>query len=620
MSLLSRREFIQLSAALSLALERRVDAAGFTLVRMPYLQSVLATQASVLWTTLEAGNGSVTITGGSGSKTISATQRLFAKADTRLSYSFYQYQADITGLSPDTTYSYSIGVNGQTLAGGPGLLGFRTAGTSTKFSFLALGDSGMDTPQQLSLIKLMLAEKDIRFVLHNGDLSYPQGDYVNYEDSYFGKNAALMSQLCFFVSSGNHDYIQSEVPFKSVHSFPKSAVPVPAIHQGLYYSFDWGHIHFSTIDSNRLNIPGESDQMLSWLDQDLNATDKYWRIIMLHHTPYPTGHHLGDDICNLAHDRVNPIAERNGVQFVIAGHEHGYERTLSLISDTVVSGGRGITYLTTGGGGADLHDVGIQPQTAVARSVFHYTRLDVDGATLSLHAYGTDGAEIEHFSLTPSPVLTQVVSAADYSSNVSTGTLATIFGRNLAVESSAFSNVPLPLGLNGIGVMIGGQAAPLLYVSPSQINFQIPNGLSGTQPVQVTTSHGTVSTQVSIDVVAPAIITATYRNQAISATNPAPPGSTIVIYATGLGQTTTDVPVGQVNLAPNNLLIAPVDVIVGRTVHVIPLYAGLTAGLVGVYQVNVIIPSSTSIGNSVLQIATSGVTSRGFNLVVGQNK
>lgn len=619
MSLLSRREFIQLSSALALALEHRANAAGFTLVRMPYLQSVLTTKASILWTTLEAGNGTATITGGSTSRTVAASRRLFSTTSTRLTFPFYQYQADFTDLSPDTAYSYSIGVNGQTLAGGPGLLSFRTANTSTKFSFLAMGDSGQDTPEQLALVKLMLAEKDIRFFLHNGDLSYPQGDYVNYEDSYFGKNAALMSQLCFYVASGNHDYVYGEVPFMSVHSFPKSAVPVPAVHQGLYYSFDWGHIHFSTIDSNRLNIPGESDQMLSWLDQDLNATDKYWRIIMLHHTPYPTGHHLGDDICNLAHDRVNPIAERNGVQFVIAGHEHGYERTVSLISDTAVSGGRGITYLTTGGGGAYLHDVGIQPQTAVALSTFHYTRIDVDGATLSLRAIGTDGAEIDHFSLTPSAVLTQVVSAADYSANVSNGALISIFGRNLAVESAAFSSVPLPLSLNSVGVTIGGQAAPLLYVSPNQINCQVPSGLSGTQQVQVTTSHGTVSTQVSVDSVAPAIVTVTYRDQAVSATNPAPPGSTLVVYATGLGKTTTDVPVGQASSGLNTV-IAPVDVILGRTVHINPLYAGLTAGLVGVYQVNVTIPSSTPTGNSVLQIATAGVTSRVFNLVVGQNK
>ncbi len=587
---------------------------------MPYLQSVLATQASILWTTLEAGNGTATITAGSISRTVAASRRSFPTSDTRLTYPFYQYQVDFTGLSADTAYSYSIGVNGQTLAGGPGLLSFKTANTSTKFSFLAMGDSGQDTPEQLALIKLMLAEKDIRFLLHNGDLSYPQGDYVNYEDSYFGKNAALMSQLCFFVSSGNHDYyVADEVPFKSVHSFPASAVPVPAIHQGLYYSFDWGHIHFSTIDSNRLNIPGESDQMLSWLDQDLNASDKYWRIIMLHHTPYPTGHHLGDEICNLAHDRVNPIAERNGVQFVIAGHEHGYERTVSLISDTAVSGGRGITYLTTGGGGAYLHDVGIQPQTAVAQSTFHYTRIDVDGATLSLRAIGTNGTEIDHFSLSPSPVLTQVVSAADYSSNVSSGTLVSIFGRNLAVEPAAFSTLPLPVGLNSIGVTIGGQAAPLLYVSPSQINCQVPSGLSGTQPVQVATSHGTVSTQVSVDSVAPAIITATYRDQAISANNPAPPGSTIVIYATGLGKTTTDVPVGQAS-SGSNTVVAPVDVIVGRTIHISPLYAGLTAGLVGVYQVNVTIPSSTPAGNTVLQLSIGGVTSRAFNLVLGTSR
>ena len=83
---------------------------------------------------------------------------------------------------------------------------------------MTFGDSGEDTPEQTALINLMRAEPNIAMVVHVGDLSYPQGDFSNYEDSYFGKNAPLMSYLPFFPTPGNHDDVYGLVPYLSVHS------------------------------------------------------------------------------------------------------------------------------------------------------------------------------------------------------------------------------------------------------------------------------------------------------------------------------------------------------------------------------------------------------------------
>ena len=121
-------------------------------------------------------------------------------------------------------------------------------------------------------------------------------------------------------------------------TFPCTRVPDSGVDPGdagRYYSFDWGDIHFATIDTNLL-LSDSSTRMLEWLENDLRNSRKFWKIVFLHHAPYPTGHHLGDVLCAQTRALVNPIVERYGVHLVLGGHEHGYERTLPLVDDQPV--------------------------------------------------------------------------------------------------------------------------------------------------------------------------------------------------------------------------------------------------------------------------------------------
>ena len=83
--------------------------------------------------------------------------------------------------------------------------------------------------------------------------------------------------------------------------------------------------------------------MLAWFDQDLQGGRKLWRIVYFHHTPYPSGHHLGDRICERALAVVNPIAERHGVQLVLNGHEPSYQRSIPLSNGLPAGRGLGTT-------------------------------------------------------------------------------------------------------------------------------------------------------------------------------------------------------------------------------------------------------------------------------------
>jgi IPT/TIG domain. len=85
-----------------------------------------------------------------------------------------------------------------------------------------------------------------------------------------------------------------------------------------------------------------------------------------------------------------------------------------------------------------------------------------------------------------------IVEAASYSAPIAPGSLVTIFGNNLATSEITATSIPLPAVLGGTSVLVDGVSAPLLYVSPNQINLQLPSSLPFNQAAQVTvvTSSG----------------------------------------------------------------------------------------------------------------------------------
>lgn len=586
-------------------------AAAVTLVRQPYLQNVQRDRASILWTTSAAGDGGVMISMPDGTThTASATLRMFPSAVTGMASAFYQYEVDVTGLDPGTQYTYRATQNGAPL-GSAG--SFRTAAPG-RCSFLAFGDSGENTPGQKALIPRMMAEPGVSFLLHTGDLAYPNGSFALYDSNYFGLNAPLFQRLPVFPTPGNHDYLgDSAASYLASHCLPSSGVD-PA-DTGRYYSFDWGDAHFATLDTNLMSS-GSQDRMLAWLEDDLASTRQFWKILFLHHPPYPTGHHLADPTCAAVRAIVNPIAERHGVQLVLGGHEHGYERTSPLSADAQVPSGFGTVYVITGGGGADLHDVNSGGLTDIAIETYHYLRVDVDGGTLAIRAIGVDGSEIERYVLQPRPTINHqgVVSIGDYTASLAPGSLVSVFGQNLAVESQGAAGMPLPEQLGGVSVQFDGQEIPLLYVSPDQVNAQIPYEAKAGGTLEVFTANGSSQVTVPLLPTAPSILAVTTRDAVATSVNAPAAGDAVVVYAAGLGLCAQRVTAGQVDTAPDATL-APVEVRLGD-LKIPPSFAGLTPGFAGVYQVNFQVPAVVPAGTYPLCIATADASSRAVPLVL----
>jgi hypothetical protein len=336
-------------------------------------------------------------------------------------------------------------------------------------------------------------------VLHLGDLAYPRGSFQDYEDYYFGPCRDLMRRVPFFPCPGNHDYMTRDAfPYLALHDLPQ-VVSVPESDRGRYYSFDWGGVHFVSVDSNIPLVRAAEGQgpMLDWLENDLRTTRQYWKIVYFHHPPFAGGPNENDELATLARNRLVPIIERHGVQLVLNGHEHSYQRTFPLTGKQIVTKGNGTVYVTSGGGGYGLYAAYSHPLVAVRHSVHHYLRVDVGTSRLNVRAIGLKGEEIDSFDLAPLPEVSDPVEILPSSESLPIRVLK-IRGRNLAAVSQSALGASESFELLGTSVTANGQPLPLLKVSTVEVEAQFTAPLEGQLVLEVTTPNGVARKQVSV--------------------------------------------------------------------------------------------------------------------------
>jgi uncharacterized protein (TIGR03437 family) len=201
------------------------------------------------------------------------------------------------------------------------------------------------------------------------------------------------------------------------------------------------------------------------------------------------------------------------------------------------------------------------------------------------------------------------------------GTVVSIYGSNLAGLEAQASSVPLPAAMNGVGVRIGGLPAPLFYVSAGQINAQIPFELEASMQYQVVVNANGALTAPRTIQLTPAtpglaafpdgsVIAQHWADSSlITAASPARPGEYIVLYLVGMGQ--TDNPVASGAASPANPLArvtsVPVVTLGGNPAPAV--FAGLTPGSVGLYQIDLQVPAVPVDGNLILAVSQGGVVS-----------
>lgn len=213
---------------------------------------------------------------------------------------------------------------------------------------------------------------------------------------------------------------------------------------------------------------------------------------------------------------------------------------------------------------------------------------------------------------------TSVVNAASFApftASLSPGELVTLFGSNLAPSIAQNFASPVPTQLNGVQVLVNGAAAPVSYVSPSQISFLIPFATSSIASIQVV-NNGTASNTVTsfVGATSPGVFTypaggiysaaATHLDGTlVSEDAPAEPGETVQLFVAGLGTVNPPVPDG--SAGPAKILSQttnPIDVYIDLQPAQVT-YSGLAPTLTGVYQLNVVIPTGTHSGNVFVDVS-----------------
>jgi len=224
------------------------------------------------------------------------------------------------------------------------------------------------------------------------------------------------------------------------------------------------------------------------------------------------------------------------------------------------------------------------------------------------------------------PQVNSVVSAADFSAALAPGGLISVFGNQLSPVNLATSEIPLPTALANSCLSVNGQPIPVLFVSPNQINAQMPFQASGNVTLVLRTPGGT-SNNYNLVVLpnAPSVFlsgvagpetnipTVVRNDDGLLVTDSHPihreSGTALVIYLTGLGETNPAVATGMpAPTSPLATALTQPTVTLGG-VQLPLLYFGLAPGLVGVNQINVEVPSNVPDGLSVPLVIGQGTTS-----------
>ena len=242
--------------------------------------------------------------------------------------------------------------------------------------FAVIGDFGEGSPEELRIAAQVKAMHPDR-VLTLGDNVYPTGRERDWQRGFdppelFG---TMVKTTPFMPSLGNHDYYNYDLrPY--FNRFPHL--------QGRpYYTWSSGNAQFFVLDTEQ-RLDGGSTQ-LAWLGAQLAQSTAGVKIVYLHRPPYSSA---GAETPPAWRDALHRVLAAHGVQLVIAGHEHSYERSHAI---------DGVTYIVSGGGGAKVYPFrAAQPAWSAYRTMrHHYLQLLIGHGRIVVRAVDQNGDTVD---------------------------------------------------------------------------------------------------------------------------------------------------------------------------------------------------------------------------------
>jgi predicted phosphodiesterase len=296
------------------------------------------------------------------------------------------HKAAATGLESGTTYYYRVGDAALDIWSEPAV--FTTAPDGGAFSFINITDTQAPGQTNLELVTATIDNamslcENAGFIIHNGDVA--DSNFESEWNKYFKRLPESMVNMTIMPAAGNHDATKSSF----IDHFNLDT-PADDTTKGAYYSVTYSNTHFVVLNTNDSSDDylSFSTEQVEWMRTDIGdarSAGSEWVIVVLHMGPYSTGSHADDANAVNTRDMIAPMFNELGVDLVLQGHDHVYDRSKPIVNGAAVPaetatqdfGGTAVPYLKAPAG-----PVYITAATAGTKHYYQNTALTEDYASL----------------------------------------------------------------------------------------------------------------------------------------------------------------------------------------------------------------------------------------------
>ena len=339
----------------------------------------------------------------------------------------WMHKVTASALPENAQLTYTVGDGSSTVTGT-----VKTGRAGDTVNFIEIADVQASSAENFekgaaTLNAAFETLPDFDFVANCGDFT---NDSTNEEWDLYDASFGEMNRTYLLAPvSGNHDGFGVTNWFNNMFNLDTSESVQTK--NGVNYSFDYGNAHFAVLNTNDcLNV---SQPQLKWLKNDMNSTDKDWKIVFIHKSPYTLGKDGKWPDALQLQKTLTKVCDETNVDLVIGGHDHQYLRTKPLTGNKLDP--NGVTYLLSGTAGSKRYEIReflaehFMPKAFIDALVVQkdgygnywngsdwrstdernvggcYTTVQINGGTLSLNAYiygdqSHESMQIDHLELT----------------------------------------------------------------------------------------------------------------------------------------------------------------------------------------------------------------------------
>lgn len=400
----------------------------------PWVQRVTPSEATILWAGPADASAACRVTPVGRDDTSAPAAARLRTADIP-DQSEKLHAAEVTGLTPATEYRYAVTADGTTVSGS-----FRTlptVGSKQPLRFVFYGDPQTYPDRHSQVAASVMKDLPLDFLVLGGDFAEDGSLFREVRQEFFGPARDLLRRTTLWTVRGNHE--------KEGRLYRTLFVPPD---RKTYYSFDAANVHVVILDcyedhGERNRRGSQMRAMLDWLDADLSAARADWIVAAYHEPTY----NVAGRGSTWGREDVLPVLEKHGVDVVLSGHAHVYERTRPIGP----VGRKPLIHITSGGGGGPSYTVSPSPIVVTNHSGLHHCLFSVEGNRLEMVARTPEGKELDRFVL----VKTDGAYQREIMATALTTEQAVPLAKVFKLQRAEFASMPAP-GAEATAMLLPG--------------------------------------------------------------------------------------------------------------------------------------------------------------------